>query len=172
MRNRSNSAATSVRSSSTSDLKRGLGVWIWSARPATIVASNGDGTYEVEYIGTAEASTTVDRNDLDPMDASERAELLSKPRLEPDRGSGDSVRTPLRKFMDEWPISRAQLVKALGFSPPKVDRLIADHHLTMEVAALVAATFDVEVDHEVLHERDQPNAVANFAAVRKAVSKG
>ena len=167
MRNRSDSEATSVRSSSTSDLKRGMGIWVWTRHPAKIVSSHGDGTYEVEYLEDSEAASRVNRNDIDPMDPAERARLMARPRLELDKGPEDALRTPLRKFMDEWPISRAQLVKMLNFSPPKVDRLIADSHLPMAVAALVAATFEVEVDLEVLHERDQPHIAETFAALLK-----
>ncbi|MBW3624480.1 MAG: hypothetical protein KY468_13825 [Armatimonadetes bacterium] len=153
MRNRSDSAAKSTRSSSTSDLKQGMGIWVWSRRPARIMKSHGDGSYEVEYLGDTEESTRVDRNDLDPMDPQDRLEYLERPRLEPDRGGS---RTPLRKFMDEWPISRAQMIKVLEFSPPKVDRLIAEPQLSLDVAVLMGILFEVEVDPEVLPENERP----------------
>jgi hypothetical protein len=134
-----------------------MGIWVWSKRPAKIVQSNGDGTYEVEYLGDAEAATQVDRNDLDPMDQNERDQYLPKPRLEPDRdAAGDQKRPPLRKLMDELPCSRAQMVKFLGFSPPKVDRLIGESYLPLSVVVLVAMIFDVEVDPEVLPEAERP----------------
>lgn len=164
MRNRSDSAAKSTRSASTSDLKQGMGIWIWSRRPAKVVKSYGDGTYEVEYLGEAEESSRIDRNDLDPMDQEDRFTYLPKPRLEPDR---EGTRSPLRKFMDEWPISRAQMVKVLEFSPPKVDRLIADSHLSLDVAVLMSVLFDVEVDPEVVPENERPHLNEALEAARE-----
>jgi hypothetical protein len=149
-----------------------MGIWVWSKRPAKIVQSNGDGTYEVEYIGEAEVSTTIDRNDLDPMDQTERDQYLPRPRLEPDRAlSGDQKRPPLRKLMDELPCSRAQMVKFLGFSPPKVDRLIADSYLPLSVAVLVSVIFDVEVDPEVMPEAERPYLNDALAAAREGLSE-
>jgi hypothetical protein len=157
MKNRSDSAAKATRSTSTSDLKRGMGIWVWSRRPAKIVQSFRDGTYEVEYVGDETVTNRIDRNDLDPMDQEERTQYLPKPRLEPDYlETGDAKRTPLRKFMDEWPISRAQMVKLLNFSPPKVDRLIADSILPLNVAVLLAIIFEVVIDPNVLPEKERP----------------
>jgi hypothetical protein len=149
-----------------------MGIWVWSKRPAKIVQSNGDGTYEVDYLGNAETSNTVDRNDLDPMDPYERDQYLPKPRLEPDRdATGDQKRPPLRKLMDELPCSRAQMVKFLEFSPPKVDRLIADSFLPLNVAVLIAVIFDVEVDPEVLPEAERPLLAAALKAAREGAAE-
>ena len=168
MRNRSDSAAQSTRSSSTSDLKQGMGIWVWSRRPAKILQSYGDGTYEVEYLGEAEEDTRINRNDLDPMDQEERMEYVGRPRLEPDLNAPvDQRRTPLRKFMDEWPISRAQMVKVLEFSPPKVDRLIADSHLPLDVAVLLSVLFEVEVDEDVLHDGERAHLQEALTAARE-----
>jgi hypothetical protein len=172
MKNRSDSAAKATRSASTSDLKRGMGIWVWSRRPAKIVQSYGDGTYEVDYLGEETISSRVNRNDLDPMDQEERSEHLPKPRLEPDyHETGDAKRTPLRKFMDEWPISRAQMVKLLGFSPPKVDRLIADSWVPLTVAVLLAVIFDVDVDPEVLPEAERPHLEEALTAAREGAAE-
>ena len=145
-----------------------MGIWVWSRRPARILGSNGDGTYEVEYLGEAEESNTVNRNDLDPMDQQDRLEYLERPRLEVDR---EGSRSPLRKFMDEWPISRAQMVKILEFSPPKVDRLIADSHLTLDVAVLMAVIFEVEVDPDVLPENERPYLEEALKAAREGAQQ-
>jgi hypothetical protein len=145
-----------------------MGIWVWSRRPAKIVRSHGDGTYEVEYLGEAQSSSTIDRNDLDPMDQAERLEYLERPRLEPD---STGSRSPLRKFMDEWPISRAQMVKVLEFSPPKVDRLIADAHLSLDVAVLLAILFDVDVDPEVLPDNERPYLEDALRAAREGASQ-
>jgi len=166
MRNRSDSAAQSTRSSSTSDLKQGMGIWVWNRRPARITKSHGDGTYEVEYLGDEEISNSINRNDLDPMDQADRHKYLPKPRLEPDTNPEGIKRTPMRKFMDEWPISRAQMVKVLGFSPPKVDRIIADMYVTMDVAVLMAILFEIEIDAEVLPEPDRPHLEEALAAAQ------
>ena len=182
MRHRSDSAAQatrsspsvgpSTRSSSTSDLKRGMGIWVWSRRPARIVRSNGDGTYEVEYRGEAEFSSTVERNDLDPMDVEERSEYLLKPRLEPDGNAPmEERRAPIRKLMDEWPISRAQMVKLLGFSPPKVDRLIGEQYLPLEVAVLISTIFEVEVDPEVVNVNEREHLEEALAAAREGAKE-
>ena len=168
MRNRSDSAAKSTRSSSTSDLKQGMGIWVWSRRPAKVVKSHGDGTYDVDYLGEAEEPSRIDRNDLDPMDREERLQYLEKPRLEPDRGGS---RSPMRKFMDEWPISRAQMVKVLEFSPPKVDRLIADSQLSLDVAVLMAILFEVEVDPDVVREEERPYLGEALKAAREGASQ-
>ena len=172
MRNRSDSAAQATRSTSTSDLKRGMGIWVWSRRPARIVRSHGDGTYEVEYLGEPEFTNQVERNDLDPMDYEERSEYLPKPRLETDGNAPmEERRAPIRKLMDEWPISRAQMVKLLGFSPPKVDRLIVEHYLPLEVAVLVATVFEVEVDPEVVNVHEREHLDEALAAAREGAKE-
>jgi hypothetical protein len=149
-----------------------MGVFIWSKRPARIVQSHGDGTYEVEYLGDVETATRIDRNDLDPMNPLERERYLPAPRLEPDRdATGEAQRPPLRKLMDELPCSRAQMIKLLGFSPPKVDRLIGERYLPLDVAVLVATVFDVEVDPEVLPEAERPHLSGALAAAREGAAE-
>jgi hypothetical protein len=73
--------------------------------------------------------------------------------------------------MDELPCSRAQMVKFLGFSPPKVDRLMADHYLPLSIAVLVAVIFDVEVDPEVLPAAERPRLNEALAAARDAAAE-
>ncbi len=154
---------------STSDLKRGMGIWVWSRRPARILESHGDGTYEVEYLDEAlNPGSRVVRHALEPMSREERGEHLPPPRLEPDEAQAPHPpRTPLRKFMDEWPLSRAELVKLLEFSPPKVDRLIAEPMLPLDVATLIAVLFNVEVDPAAVEEDDRPHLAAALQAARE-----
>lgn len=166
MRNRSDSARQSAKSKSVADLKRGMGIWVWSRRPARIAKSHGDGTYEVVYTGGGEVSTRIDRNDLNPMALSEREQYLPRPRLQPDR-EGQPPRTPLRKLMDEVPLSRSQMIQALEFSPPKVDRLIASPLLPLDVAVLVATVLNVEVDPEAVTEGEREHLSKALEAARE-----
>jgi hypothetical protein len=146
-----------------------MAIWVWTKRPARVVQSYGDGTYEVEYLGEEPTpSTRINRNDLDPMVREERLEYLSRPRLEPDfDAAGFQKRSPLRKFMDEWPLSRAEMIKLLGFSPPKVDRLVADSVVPLDVAVLMAIIFNVEIDPDVLPDAAKPRLEEALEAARE-----
>jgi hypothetical protein len=140
---------------SSSELGQGMGVWVWLRRPARITENLGEGRYRVEFLDEGESMDVIERDRLDPLDREEASRFLPKPRLEPDTSS-EGGRTPLRKFMDEWPISRAQLIKLLGYSPPKVDRLIASQILPLTIAVQLAEIFEIEVDPETIPEEDRP----------------
>lgn len=155
------------RSESDSRLRRDMAVWVTVRVPAYVAGDpvpldNGETGYEVivagEPLDLIESPTN--RNDIDPMGREDSHRIFGKPVLEPAPDGDD--RTPVRYLMDRYPVSRAELVRVTCFSPPKVDRIIASRELKLEDAAALSLALGVEVDRNVLVEKDREGMPERF----------